>query len=238
MAIASQLFANASYTFAFQLQHPTTGQDSPNITISVQDAYYGEVITRAMTKGLGNRAPLLANDFRTLSIAQSDPSADANNVISVTLSTRAALEQSGEDFQIYICGLKGSTTATTSVLALSAQHSLFGSAAHWENGDWGPNNYVDVVGTHCLVLDTEEDSVAGREYAFSFTLRNQLTPQAAPTVSIFLYRSERNVNSWEEVLKAELPSDLSRNRGNHAAMLIAGFLRARAWQSSGISLLS
>jgi hypothetical protein len=44
---------------------------------------------------------------------------------------------------------------------------------------------------------------------------------------------QKGANAWVELLKAELPSDLSRNRGNNAAMLIAGFLRARAWQSSG-----
>ena len=221
------------YIIKFILQNPTTGQDSPSpITLEVSDAYYGPVINRTMERGEENEAPLLVNDFRTLSIAQSDPSADTDNVLTVTLSMRAGLEVAKEHFNVYICGLQGSTTESTATLPLTdTSHSLFGNSAKWVAGEWKPNDAA-VVGSACLVLTVEEKSVPGQDYKFSFTLHNKLTPQPAPTVSIMLYASDKSTISWEKVLKEQLPSDLSRNNGNNAAMLIAGFLHARAFQTS------
>ncbi|MGB1605874.1 MAG: hypothetical protein ACPIOQ_74790, partial [Promethearchaeia archaeon] len=93
-------------------------------------------------------------------------------------------------------------------------------------------NDAAVVGSACLVLAVEERSDPKQDYTFSFTLHNKLTPQPAPTVSIMLYTSDKSTIFWEKVLKEQLPSDLSRNNGNNAAMLIAGFLHARAFQTS------
>ena len=210
---------------------PPSVQDSPNITVSMHDADYGEVISRRMEKGQGNKAPLLVNDFQALKISSSDPSSDAFNVLTVTLATRAALELTKEDFQIYICGLQGSSTASTSSLAITASEPIFGNTAKWVAGSWLPNS-IDVVGQFCLVIDLKQDSVARQEYEVSFTLRNQLLPQASQTISIFLYTSGKTINAWEEVMKTTIPSDLSTNEGNNAAMLVAGFLHARAWQTS------
>jgi hypothetical protein len=232
LQIAQVMSQNTTYSFGFLLQSPRNGQSSPNISVTMQDADFGEIVQRRMVKGLGNKAPLLVNDFQTLKIAQSDPSANALNVLTVTLSTRAALERTNEDFQIYICGLQGSSTSSTSSLAVVSSHSLLGNTARWENGPWLPNN-LDQVGSYCLILDVNQDSTAFASYEFSFTLRNQLAPQSARTISIHLYTSDKNINAWEKVLASELPSDSSTNFGNNAAMLIAGFLQARAWQTSG-----
>ena len=232
LQISRVLTQNTTYSFGVLLQSPRSGQSSPNIYILAQDAHYGKIISRNMTKGLGNKAPLLINDFQVLQIGQSDPSASSPNVLSITLSTRAALELINEDIQIYICGLKGSTTSSTAALPLVSTHNLFGSSARWENGPWLPNG-LDQIGSNCLILNVLSDSVPYTSYEFSFSLRNQLAPQAAQTITIFLYTTGKNINAWDPVLQAELPSDLSSGFGNKAAMLIAGFLQASAWQTSG-----
>jgi hypothetical protein len=128
--------------------------------------------------------------------------------------------------------LKGSTTSSTAALPLVSTHNLFGSSARWENGPWLPNG-LDQIGSNCLILNVLSDSVPYTSYEFSFSLRNQLAPQAAQTITIFLYTTGKNINAWDPVLQAELPSDLSSGFGNKAAMLIAGFLQASAWQTSG-----
>ena len=189
---------NVAYSFSFFLVNPQDEQDAGTVYIEARTAALpGYIAATKLTNSLApaggmlaGASPLLVRVPRILShnIGQSVPIVGKVNELTVTLATNLQLHQQ-DGWAISITGLNG--TAQTSnrvqlraVPATGSVSGLFCQDGLADRGAWvtGPG----LVPT--LRLDLCPNMALAAEYAhvFSFQVLNGETPQAAPSVSVYI----------------------------------------------------
>ena len=156
----------AEYRLRFEVINPMNGKDAAQVTASGS----GITISPVLAKNApGNAAPLLIADFLIKAVGQSTPSAYANNTISVTIRTRAALLTGT---RITVSGLIGSVT-DDSILDLSGNSTaLLGRSGVWKRQ------------SASFVATLQSDSDVALLYVYRFILKNPDTGQPPPPVYI------------------------------------------------------
>ena len=198
-----------TYGFQFQVRNPPQGQVSPSISV---EAFGGQNLhfkKMAITKGLGNLAPLLVAEFILKYIRQSSPLQGVMNTLTISLSCYANLlgtfNSSGTN--IIINGLLGSNTSSQAVVLGGDAKSLNCS------GFW--NQQAGSLSILCFA-----DIVALKIYNFSFQVLNPNSQQNAPSVTI----------ATTGVVIS--PSLMVTGTNNERPLLIAGFLSGSIKQST------
>ena len=147
LTLVTDLSTTTLCQFSFYTINSNVGQASPNITIALTQGAL-TIAQRLMDKGAGNFQPMLINEFIQALLYQSTPSQGASaNTLTLRLTTRASLTPSGALGQdvIILSNLVGSTTATTSTLAVvdapgTGSLSVFGGSGSWTLGTLKINN--------------------------------------------------------------------------------------------------
>jgi hypothetical protein len=124
--------------------------------------------TDLTTHPLGVDAPT----FIVREVVQSSPYTDAVNTITVTLRSNTAATR---PTKVTVSGLMGSVTLDNKAMQITA----IGAAIFEDTAVWSASS-----GSVVLTFVENADSVAGTDYAFSFTLANPSTAQSAPVVSV------------------------------------------------------
>ena len=221
--LTASMMPSVSYVLNVSLQNQLLGRDaSTGITLEAVDPQ-GLVLFPAilMQAAPGNKAPFLIADFLQKSISQSTMAALAENIITITLSTRSSLEGLYKT-SVTLKGLTGSGTLGANVkILLAPPDSPFGPYCRWYQG------------TGTLVLKVVDgDTVAGQPYVLSFVLRNGPTMQMARNVSVWAdyqnYLALRFYGPWTA-------KSLMNNGANlRAPFLIAGFDILNIAQTSAV----
>jgi hypothetical protein len=156
----------AEYRLRFEVINPMHGKDAAQVTGSGS----GITISSVLAKNApGNAAPLLIADFLIKAVGQSTPSAYANNTISVTIRTRAALLAGT---RITVSGLIGSVTDDR-ILDLSGNSTaLLGRSGVWTRQ------------SASFVATLQSDSDVALLYVYRFILQNPDAGQPPPPVYI------------------------------------------------------
>ena len=156
----------AEYRLKFEVVNPMHGQDAAFVSASGS----GITISQVLAKNApGNAAPLLIADFLIKRVGQSTPSALANNTISVTIRTRAAL-MAGT--RITVSGLTGSLTDDSALDLYGNSTALLGGSGVWTRQ------------SASFVATLQSDSDAAQLYVYRFVLKNPSTGQPPPPVYI------------------------------------------------------
>ncbi len=188
MDVLQTLVAMVDYSVRFLILNPDKGQAAPNVTISATADGLPVVDGVELDRGDGTYVgsePLLINEFVFANIGQSDPGQGVVNTIFVTVATRAEVFKTNNPFFIF-CNLAGTTTPS-GTLALtdrggSGATGVFGSAVDWTQGTVSIN--FQSYGDNCIELNFDgaaANSVASKQYSFSFELTNPLTSQEGPS---------------------------------------------------------
>jgi len=199
--------ANAySYTISFDLNNPGyVGQDGPT-DISIRSEGAIAMTRRHCDGGPGIAEPLLVADFLVKKIRQSSASANVDNTILVTFSTRAPLTVGS---QITVQGLTGPITPDGAIQIATSDKTYLAQDAAWQGG----------LGQ--LVVNVWQTTVARQEYSFSFVVTNPNDGQDSPVV---------NISSSGIMI---MPSAMVKaTEHNYAPLLIARFVIANISQSA------
>ena len=197
------------YSFSFNVSNPVHGQLSPSISIETSGTV---LISRmAMVKATGKASPLVIAGFISKSIGQTDPSASANNTISLTLAFFVGISNGT---LIIISGLTGSSTADSTSLAVTANTSLLSTAGLWTQSNGS------------MIIRTIGQLLADTEYVISFVLTNPSVMQSAPPISL-------EVLPGPNLRYPTIPREAAiAESGNAAPLLIAGFIQLAIRQST------
>jgi hypothetical protein len=194
--------------FSIVLQNPKTPQDGQHVTVHASQGL--RILPVTMEQGEGLAQVLLVAGITLSQVAQSTPSQDAANTLTVSFACNFALFASDNPI-VTIAGLAGSKTIGNKYLALTGGNtSHFAEKAYWRN-----NQQIE--------FKVEIDTARHGTLSSSFVLTNPSLGQSSPDLSI---RANGNGYStpWQTIEKAP---------GNAAALLVAAFAYSSAGQSTG-----
>ena len=171
--------SGTTYSFSFEVTNPSSSQVSPTVYVAASGsvAIAATQMTKPGTDNFGvtngtNPLTVVVPTFSTKSIEQSNPFADQDNTLTVTLQSDTHSAPAGTI--VTITGLAGSDTATTSTLGLSSgPDSALGST-----GDWNHD------GTLTLTVASGKELAKGQAYSITFELANPSSAMASPTVNV------------------------------------------------------
>ena len=171
--------SGTTYSFSFEVTNPSSSQVSPTVYVAASGsvAIAATQMTKPGTDNFGvtngtNPLTVVVPTFSTKSIEQSNPFADQDNTLTVTLQSDTHSAPAGTI--VTITGLAGSDTATTSTLGLSSgPDSALGST-----GDWNHD------GTLTLTVAAGKELAKGQAYSITFELANPSSAMTSPTVNV------------------------------------------------------
>jgi hypothetical protein len=167
LILALDTAPDALYVLSFNISNPANGQRSPQILIEAIGLV--AALREAIDLAPGPASPLAVAGFINKAIGQSNATAGAINVISLTLSCFVEL---GAGSVLTVSGLTGSATPDDMALPVSANGSAFAQSGVWKQ----------VNGTLMLHVVTRVE--AGVTYVLSFELTNPGSAQMARSIML------------------------------------------------------
>jgi len=164
------LFAGTTYVFSFSIRNSATPSVSGvTVTISVP-----QISSTLSTMNIqGTLLDIMSSSWTTAGITQTSSSPCAQNIITVSIAASIDVDKECVN-RLTISGLRGSTTADASSLALTAgsNNAVFGASGSW----------VRASGT--FVVSIQANFQSSTAITLKFTLQNFATVQVAQVVTL------------------------------------------------------